>query len=114
MSVLVTICHATCLYSVKNILSVRHILNRQMYRREGLCVQQDLLYGDFRSHRIFKIDSSKFLSRDRLWLWTGFGLMTRFIGHFDTVHDYTLQFTITTNTQAQTSVHSHVFTAVAW
>jgi hypothetical protein len=24
----------------------------------------------------------------------GFGLMTRFITHFDTVHDYSLQFTI--------------------
>jgi hypothetical protein len=25
----------------------------------------------------------------------GFGLMTRFIGHFDTLHDYALHFTIT-------------------
>jgi hypothetical protein len=32
------------------------------------------------------------LSRDRV---TGSGLMTGFIGLFDTVHDYTLQFTVT-------------------
>jgi hypothetical protein len=35
----------------------------------------------------------------------------------DTVHDYTLQVTITnthTNTQIHTSVHSKVFTVVAW
>jgi hypothetical protein len=36
--------------------------------------------------------------------------MTRFIAHFDTARDYTLQFTIT---HTHTSVHSHVFTADA-
>jgi hypothetical protein len=40
----------------------------------------------------------------------GFGLMTRFVAHFDTARDYTLQFTIT---HIYTSVHSHVFTAIA-
>jgi hypothetical protein len=45
----------------------------------------------------------------KVWLETGFGLVTGFIVHFDTVRDYTLQFTIT-----HTSVHSHVFTTVAW
>jgi hypothetical protein len=44
-----------------------------------------------------------------VWLLTGLGLMTGLIGLFDTRRDYTLQFTIT-----HTSVHSHVFTAVAW
>jgi hypothetical protein len=39
----------------------------------------------------------------------GFGLMTEFIGLFDTARDYTLQFTIT-----HASVHSLVFSAVAW
>jgi hypothetical protein len=41
----------------------------------------------------------------------GFGLMTEFIVLFDTSRDYTLHFTIT---HTHTSVHSHVFTAVAW
>jgi hypothetical protein len=40
----------------------------------------------------------------------GFGLMTGFIAHFDTSCDYTLQLTVNTHT----SVHSHVFIAVAW
>jgi hypothetical protein len=35
--------------------------------------------------------------------------MTRFIAHFDTARDYTLQFTIT-----HTNVHSNVFIVVAW
>jgi hypothetical protein len=39
----------------------------------------------------------------------GFGLMTGFIGLFDAARDYVLQFTI-----KHTSVHTHVFTAVAW
>jgi hypothetical protein len=39
----------------------------------------------------------------------GFGLITGFIGLFDAVCDYKLQFTIT-----HASVHNHVFTAVAW
>jgi hypothetical protein len=38
----------------------------------------------------------------------GFGWMAGFIGIFDTAGDYTTQFTVT-----HTSVHSHVFTAVA-
>jgi hypothetical protein len=42
----------------------------------------------------------------------GFGLMTAFIELFDTVHDYTSQFTVL-HTHS-TSVHSHVFTAIAW
>jgi hypothetical protein len=37
--------------------------------------------------------------------------VTQFIAHFDTAHDYTLQFTVT---HTHTSVHSHVFTAIAW
>jgi hypothetical protein len=44
-----------------------------------------------------------------VWLEMGFGLMTRCIAHFDTACDYTLQFTI-----KNTSVHTHVFTAIAW
>jgi hypothetical protein len=39
----------------------------------------------------------------------GFGLMTGFIGLFDTARYYTLQVTIT-----HTLVSSHIFTAVAW
>jgi hypothetical protein len=35
--------------------------------------------------------------------------MTELIGLFDTSRDYNLQFTVT-----YISVHSHVFTAVAW
>jgi hypothetical protein len=35
--------------------------------------------------------------------------MTRFIQLFDTARDYTLQFAV-----AHTSVHIHVFIAVAW
>jgi hypothetical protein len=40
---------------------------------------------------------------------TGFGLMIGFTGLFDMARDYTLQSTVT-----HTSVHIHVFTAVAW
>jgi hypothetical protein len=49
------------------------------------------------------------LSRDGVWLQMGFGLMTGFIAHLDTARDYILQFTIT-----HTSVHSHIFIAIAW
>jgi hypothetical protein len=35
--------------------------------------------------------------------------MTGFTGLFDIARDYVLQFTV-----GRTSVHSHVFTAVAW
>jgi hypothetical protein len=37
--------------------------------------------------------------------------MTRFIAHFDSARDYTLQFTVT---HSHTSVYSQFFTAVAW
>jgi hypothetical protein len=36
--------------------------------------------------------------------------MARFIGPFDTAHDYALHFNIT-HTHTYTSVHSHVFTS---
>jgi hypothetical protein len=39
------------------------------------------------------------------WLETGFELITRFIAHFDTAHDYTLLFTIT---------HTLVSTVTSW
>jgi hypothetical protein len=42
----------------------------------------------------------------------GFELMIKFIELFDTVHDYTLQFTVL-HMHAHTSAHSHVFTTVA-
>jgi hypothetical protein len=49
------------------------------------------------------------------WLQTGFELMIRFIGLFDTARDYTLQFTVThTHTHTHTNVHSHIFTTAAW
>jgi hypothetical protein len=39
------------------------------------------------------------------------GMITGFIGHFDTARDYTVQFTIT---HTNTSVHNYLFTAVVW
>jgi hypothetical protein len=61
--------------------------------------------------------SYKILSHHRVWLQTGFGLMTQFIAHFDTARDYTLQFTVmSTRAHTHTSIcsHSHIYIAAAW
>lgn len=44
------------LYSLsKTLFNVRHALNTQIYRRKLICFQRDILYGDFGSHRAFRI-----------------------------------------------------------
>jgi hypothetical protein len=50
----------------------------------------------------------------RVWVTTetGFGLVTRFIAYFGPAHDYVL-FKFHCYTHTHTSVHSHVFKAVA-
>jgi hypothetical protein len=40
-----------------------------------------------------------------------FGSMMGFIGLFDTIRDYTVQFTAYARTLTHTSVHSHIFTS---
>jgi hypothetical protein len=53
------------------------------------------------------------MSFDNVLQQKGFVFETRFIIFFDTTNNYILQVTISC-TYKHTSVHSHVFTAVAW
>jgi hypothetical protein len=95
-------------------------------RPENLCFHP-FLHGFYEFHYLLHSDSIHLIhsvqsnisaqsnptsdisyQRYRVWLYTGFGLMTRFITQVNTARDYTLQFTIIC-----TTVHSHVFTAVA-